>query len=159
MIRLQFVREAALSSQMIAWFSHGAGFSHVDALLPNGQLIGARSDRAGGRPSGVHLRGPGYHPFVHQVIMAVPATKDQQVRFRAFLDQQIGKPYDRWAIWGFILDRDWREADSWICSELQAAALEYAGVLPRLYLEANRLTPRDVALAISAVGATVITIK
>lgn len=46
-IKLQFVREKDLSSQVIAWFSAGH-VSHVDTVLDDGRLLGARSDRVGG---------------------------------------------------------------------------------------------------------------
>jgi hypothetical protein len=51
MIRLQFVLGTGLSSQAIAWFSAGH-FSHVDAVLPDNRLLGARSDVVGGKPPG-----------------------------------------------------------------------------------------------------------
>lgn len=150
MIRLQFVCEAALSSQMIAWFSSGH-FSHVDAVLHGGYLLGARNDWAGDIPPGVRIRPPGYHKFIRRVIMEVPATPEQTKKFYDFLMAQLGKPYDHQAIWGFVLNRDWRENDSWICSELQTGAGE-ASVLPRLYLPANKITPVACAVAFSAVG-------
>lgn len=155
MIRLQFVCENALSSEAIAWFSAGH-FSHVDAVTSDhdlAALVGARSDFVGGAPSGVELRPYNYATFNRRVIFDIPAKPDQKRKFWSFLDDQIGKPYDHQAIWAFLFNRDWREQDSWICSELQAAALEYAGVLPPLYLAANKITPVALALALSAIGA------
>ena len=151
MIRLQFVCEAALSSQAIAWFSAGH-FSHVDCLLANGHLLGARDDTVGGQPPGVRIRPPNYAKWQRRVVMTVPTTRAQELAFYAFLDKQLGKPYDSAAIWAFAFNRDWREPDSWICSELQSAAGEHAGILPRLYLAANKITPVACALAFSAVG-------
>lgn len=162
MIRLSFVCERAFTSSVIARFSAGH-FSHVDALMPSGQLFGARSDRVRCRngmaaPRGVHIRPPAYAKFNRQTIFNVPATKAQQHAFWSFLWPQIGKPYDWRVIWAFALGRDWREQDSWICSELQAAALEASGVLPKLYLAANKITPVSLALALSAIGATAVEI-
>lgn len=151
MIRLQFVCEAALSSRAIAWFSAGH-FSHVDALLPDGSLLGARDDAVGGRAPGVRIRPPDYVRWTRRVVMAVPASAVQTDMFYAFLHRQLGKPYDSAAIWAFAFNRNWREPDSWICSELQSAAGEHAGILPRLYLAANKITPVSCALAFSAVG-------
>lgn len=150
-IQLQFVCEAAISSRAIAWFSQGH-FSHVDAILPDGNLLGARDDSVGGQPSGVRIRPPGYAKFTKRVIMTVPTTQDQADKFYGFLQAQLGKPYDSEAIWAFVLNRNWREDDSWICSELQSAAGEAAGALPRLYLAANKITPVACALAYSAAG-------
>jgi len=166
-IKLQFVCEAALSSQIIAWFSSGY-FSHVDAVLHNGYLLGARNDWTGKGaavvPPGVRIRPPGYRKFSRRVVMDVPATSVQTKNFYDYLMMQLGKPYDHRAILGFLFNRDWREDDSWICSELQTAAGEYtgpelqvasmtaAGILPRLYLPANKITPVACAVAFSAVG-------
>jgi hypothetical protein len=155
-IRLQFVREAALSSDLIAWFSHGGGFSHVDAVGPRGELWGARSDLVGTIPSGVQIRPADYHTFVHRVIFTLQVSPDQRKAFWRFLYAQVGKPYDSKAIWAFAFDRDWRATDSWICSELQMAALEAAGIVPALYVPTVKITPRDVALVISAIGAKVL---
>ena len=111
-IRLQFVC-GAISSQVIASFSAGH-FSHVDALLDDGTLLGARSDRVGGQPPGVQIRSPDYINFSRRVVMEIPATDAQNTTFHAFLHSQIGKPYDSEAIWAFLFNRDWRETDSWI---------------------------------------------
>lgn len=77
----------------------------------------------------------------------------QSRAFYRFLRAQVGKPYDHSAIWGFASGRDWREDDSWICSELQAAALEHAGIVPnQLYLAANKITPVALAFGLSFLG-------
>jgi uncharacterized protein YycO len=153
-IRLQFVCEAALSSQAIAWFSAGH-FSHVDAVLRDGLLLGARSDRVGGKPPGVQIRPPNYAKWIRRTMMTVPATDRQTDDFYAFLLEQVGKPYDSAAIWAFVFNRDWRARDSWICSELQSAAGECAKLFSHpLYLAANKITPVSCALAYSAIGGT-----
>ena len=148
-IKLQFVCEAALTSRMIAWFGAGQ-FSHVDAVW-QGNLIGARSDTCGGSPPGVRIRPQGYHKFIRRTIMDIPASRKNTKAFYDFMLAQEGKPYDSEAIWGFITGRDWREDDSWICSEVVSAAGE-ASVLPRLFSPVWKITPGACALAFSAVG-------
>ncbi len=154
MIRLQFVCGGSLSSQAIAWFSQGH-LSHVDAILPDGTLLGARSDRIRGIEPGVRIRPGAYERWSSRVVFTLPSTVEQEAAFHGYLRRQIGKPYDHTAIWGFVLNRNWRESDSWICSELQAAALEHAGLVPNLYLSANKMTPVAVALVTSAIGAQI----
>jgi len=149
LIRLQFVAERDLGSAAIGWFSAGH-LSHVDAVLPDGRLFGARSDHAGGVPPGVWERPPGYARFARRVIATIPARPAAKIRWRCFLEEQRAKPYDRLAILAFAVNRDWREDDSWICSELQARALEYADIVPPLYLACNKITPVALALAVSA---------
>jgi hypothetical protein len=150
LICLQFVGDNDIGSRLISWFSAGH-LSHVDAVLPDGRLLGARSDKVGGAPPGVRIRPPDYVHFARKVALSMPATDSQMTAFYDFLQRQIGRPYDMSAIWGFVFGRDWRETDSWICSELQAAALEAAGVVPQLYLAANKITPVSLALAVSAI--------
>lgn len=146
MIRLQFSRQADLASDVIAWFTQGE-FSHVDAVMPySGLLFGARTDHN----SGCHYRIPGYAKFVERVVFSIPATAEQETLFLNFLVQQEGKPYDHVAILGFIFGRDWKQPDSWICSELQVAALEYAGIW-KPYVAANKISPDALALAVSAI--------
>jgi hypothetical protein len=189
-IRLQFVAARDIGSSLIRWFSAGP-FSHVDAIVDEaalrllepgtggampagavclvrpGWLFGSRSDRVGGQPPGVQIRPPGYATFSRRVVATIPATEAQLAGFWRFQRAQLGKPYDSTAIWGFAAGRDWRETDSWYCSEDQARALEPpetgswldpnkdgAGIFPEpLYLAANKVTPVALALAISATPA------
>lgn len=153
MITLQFVLGGGLPSQAIAWFSAG-GFSHVDAVGPNGQLYGARSDRVGLIDPGVQWRLPGYANWKQRVVMSLPVAGTTEKLFWDFLLSQQYKPYDSSAIWGFASGRDWRTKDSWFCSELQAAALEASGASPDLYTPINKITPAALALVMSALGAT-----
>lgn len=158
MIRLQFVQGPDISSRAIAWFSAGH-FSHVDAVI-EGQLLGARSDEVWGHDSwigpGVRLRPPDYAAWPKRVVMEIKTTPFQEMAYRRFLFKQIGKPYDKTAILAFVLNRNWRESDAWFCSELQAAALEAAGVFPKLYVDANKITPVALSLAFSAAGGYVV---
>ena len=155
MIRVQFSRGGGISSAAIAWFSSGS-FSHVDAVMPDGTLLGARSDAVGGHPPGVWARPANYEKFRQKVVMEIPCGAFQEGRYYDFLKSQVGKPYDKAAIWAFALGRNWREQDSWICSELQAAAAEYAGIVPKLYLPSNKITPVAYALVCSAIKGKVI---
>jgi uncharacterized protein YycO len=154
MIQLQFVLGTGLSSRTIAWFSAGH-FSHVDLVLPDGYLMGARSDRTGGKPPGVQIRPPNYEKWKERVVISLEATELQKQSVIAFNISQEGKPYDHTAIWGFVSGRNWREQDSWFCSELQAAAMESADLWPPLYTPNNKITPAGLATIISAVGGTV----
>lgn len=151
MIRLRFIEGKDLASKAIAWFSQGH-MSHVDCLLPDGRLLGARSDVRGDIPPGVQIRPGDYVKNVPVVLMGIPCAPSQEETFYDFLYGCIDAPYDHEAIWGFAFNRDWRDPSAWICSELQAAALEHSGISPRLYLAANKITPVALALAVSAMG-------
>jgi uncharacterized protein YycO len=59
----------------------------------------------------------------------------------AWLQQQIGKPYDyTWAL-GLGLQRDWGEDNAWGCSELHERFLEQCG-LTRFVNQPQRVTPQ-----------------
>lgn len=61
---------------------------------------------------------------------------------------QEGKPYDRSAIFGMALDRDWHDPRKWYCSELVAEAFEITGnPLFNINTQVYRITPRDILLS------------
>ena len=153
MIRFQFVLGYGWTSQAIAWFSAGV-FSHVDAVLPSGKLLGARADKADGI-SGVAIREPFYEKWKARIVMSLVVKPEVEAEFYSFLDAQLGKPYDKTAILGFATGRDWRTDDSWFCSELGTAALEQSNACPVLYTPRNKVTPAALATVMSALGAVI----
>lgn len=56
---------------------------------------------------------------------------------------QIGKPYDYTAVIGLGLHREWRDDDSWFCSELVAWAFVQAGSPLFRSDSLHRVTPQD----------------
>jgi uncharacterized protein YycO len=155
-VKLRFVLGSDLASSAIALFSAGY-FSHVDAIVPTASglaLLGSRNDEVGGKPAGVQIRPFGYAPVKRSLVLSVTATAEQETAWLKFLTAQIGKPYDKPAIWAFAFGRDWREPDSWFCSELQAAALESCGIVKSLVFPPNKVTPAELAQIVSALGAT-----
>ena len=60
---------------------------------------------------------------------------------RAWLDAQVGKPYDWSALLGLLMHREWQNADRWFCSELVEACVSKFG-RARFRAEASRVTPR-----------------
>lgn len=148
MITLQFVACGDPASEAIKLFSRGWP-SHVDAVLSDGSLLGARLD------GGVAIRRPNYEPFDRVQRIVLDTAPALEGRFTDFLRQQLGKPYDKLAIAAFAVQRDWRQPDAWFCSELQAAALEACGFFPQpLANPANEITPRDLLLLVSPWRAT-----
>lgn len=142
MLTLQFSTEDGLASEMVRVFSRGWA-SHVDVALPDG-LLGARFQ------GGVRIRAPNYCAFRRIQSVVLSATLAQEETFVQFLRAQVGKPYDATAIAAFAAARDWREPDSWFCSELVAAALETCGWFPHpLAFASNEITPRDLLLVVS----------
>lgn len=105
-IRLQFVLGASLSSRLIAWYGQGyGGYSHVDAVLPDGRLLGARSDAVGGVYPGVRVRPANYEKWVRRTLVELPVTESRAHAWVEALQRQVGCQYDKQAILGFILGR------------------------------------------------------
>jgi hypothetical protein len=139
-IVLQFSTEAGWQSWAIRVFERG-WCSHVDTVMPDGWLLGARSGKDGAPRPGVQLRPPGYAPFTRLERVELVTTEAIAGAYYAFVQAQLGKPYDMTAIAAFAFDRDWRAPDSWFCSEVSTAGLEQSGFVPRLATPANRVTP------------------
>lgn len=142
-ITLQFVAGDGIGAELIEWFSAG-DFSHVDIVMPDGSLLGARLD------GGVRIRSANYQTFHKRAVAVLDRGQSVSDAFIAAAVSQIGKPYDKTAIIGFAAGRDWREDDSWFCSELAAWALEQANTFPHaFYAPASKITPNGLLLAIS----------
>lgn len=147
-VGLQFVRGAGWSSSLIAWFG-AARFSHVDIVLDNGQLLGARWDKTpGDTPSGVRIRPPNYESWADRLRINIPCSVEQHEAFYDYAIRQVGKPYDASAIFAFAWGRDWHDDRAWYCSELAAACLEQAKILIPPPIPLNKVTPGALAIAV-----------
>jgi hypothetical protein len=154
-LRWRFIAEKDVGSRAISWFG-GGQFSHVDLVMPDGQYAGARTaiDKAATNKPGYQLRPADYIKAAVSVVMSLEVTAEQEVAVYKASNAKLGDPYDHLAIWGFVLGRNWEEPGSWICSEAQAQNITCAGICKPLYLTANRITPNDLTLILSALGAT-----
>lgn len=151
-IKLSFVCGADLSSRLIAWYGNGyGGFSHVDAVLPSGELLGARDDAIGDAPPGVQVRPDNYEKWIRRTIVTILCTQEQAVAWERWLRSQIGKPYDSGAIWGFIFGTPSHEQGHWICSACQTGALKQAGLLHPFSVPDSQVTP-DALFLMSTAG-------
>ena len=148
-IVVQFVEGKGFGSSLIEWFDHDR-YSHVDIVLQDGTLLGARDDTILGIPSGVQIRPASYVAGETVLRVSVPCTDEQEDAFYAYAHSQIGKPYDEEAIAAFVVGRDWRDPDAWYCSEYGASCFEKSGRVPPLIAPCNKIAPGDLALVISA---------
>jgi uncharacterized protein YycO len=148
-ITLQFVEGTGLGSGMIKWFGHGL-YSHVDCVLPDGTLLGARSDVMSGAPAGVQIRPAGYVNSDKVRCVHLPATDEQSDRFYDFMKAQIGKPYNKIGIFAFAVNASWTSVGAWFCSQVVTAALQASGWLKDLSEPPNKIDPDDLVLILSA---------
>lgn len=141
-IRLSFVCGSDISSRLIAWYGNGyGGFSHVDSMLPDGSLLGARSDRIGQIPPGVQIRPDNYERWTRRSVVEIPATELRAIAWETWLRKQIGRPYDIQAIWGFVLGERKHGEGRWICSACAFESLEQVNLLKPTPVPAAQITP------------------
>lgn len=135
-IRLRFCSYRGWHSRLVEWFTW-SDYSHVDLVLPSGNLLGAL-------PGGVAVRAPDQP--VRQALFEVQACDE----VLALAVGQIGKPYDWAGVFGIALRHKlgvWREDDSWWCSELIAWCFERAGFPLLRGDDFSSITPRDLLLS------------
>jgi uncharacterized protein YycO len=149
MINIRFVTGNDFISNAIRTGERDGWATHAEAVLADGSLLGAHID------GGVQIRPAGYdkatmtRELVVRLEVSANTSLPAETLFYDFLRAQVGKPYDVTAIAGLAFDRNWREDDSWFCSELMAAALETCGYLPALSATDNHISPRDLLLVLS----------
>jgi hypothetical protein len=150
-IRLQFVLGASLSSRLIAWYGQGyGGYSHVDAVLPDGRLLGARSDAVGGVYPGVRVRPAHYEKWVRRTVVELQVTEGRARAWVETLQRQVGCQYDKQAILGFILGRREHTKGHWICSALQTHALKRVHLLHQVPILDSQVTPDNLFTLVTA---------
>jgi hypothetical protein len=157
MIKLQFSRSTELVSLLIAKACRSQ-FSHVDAVLEDGNLLGAsdspKAPVIAGNPGGVAIRPPNYQPFAIRRTAHIFVPTRVEKRFYEILRSQLGEPFDNSAMHAVFSGRpdsgrNWKDEGAWFCSELKAWALEEAGAfdVPPL-ISKDRVTPPDLLLMI-----------
>jgi hypothetical protein len=155
MIKLQFSTSTEASSALICRISHSP-FSHVDIVLPDGNLLGASDNPNAlvlqGNPSGVAIRPPNYQIFGRKAVAKLAATKEVEEAFYEAAKSQLGEPFDHHALYAFLdgrfdTGRDWRDESAWFCSEHTGWSLERAKFFPfPVVVTKDRLNPPDLLL-------------
>lgn len=156
MLRWRFIAEKDVASRAIAWFG-GGEWSHVDLVMPSGQYAGARTaiDNAPSGSAGYQLRPIDYIKPARSVVLSLEVSAAQEQACYTASNAKLGDPYDHIAIWGFALGRNWAQPGAWECAEAQADNIVKASISKPLYLSANRITPNDLTLILTALGAVV----
>ena len=161
LIRLRLRAGSDCPSRAIAWWGNGFhGFSHVDLLLPSGELLGARSDLITHKgvvyPAGVQIRPWDYEPDIRSAIVIFKSTRAQAAIWEAWARSKIGADYDRRNIVDLITGRRPKlNTGRFICSafgtdSLQLPLLE---LLPPLPVPPQQVTPDSLFIACVAAGA------
>jgi hypothetical protein len=156
-IALSFVCGADISSKLIAWYGNGyGGFSHVDSILSDGTLAGARNDKIQYKdetlPAGFQIRPKDYEEWSRRDIVQLEVADQQAVDWEDWLRHQVGKPYDSGAIIGFLFGFEDHEKGHWICSAAGAGGLIHANVMPKPPVPLHQITPNSLHLMLYALG-------
>lgn len=158
----QIVLQFSTSSDSIANWASAAirrlchsPFSHVDTVLPDGNLLGSSAQGLNspvikGNPQGVAIRPPNYQKWGIRRRMILRTDKANAMINWSMT--QLGKEFDNTALWDFVGDdfpgiRDWRKPDKWFCSEKKAVSFEEGGYFPyQMPWPKNRVSPTDLLL-------------
>lgn len=152
-VKLRFVRGPDWSSRAIARYGlPSAGFSHVDIVLPTGELAGARSDSVGGQPQGFQIRPADYGKWDAVATVALQATWAQVNTGIEWIHSKLGEKYDKPAIWGFIFGMDLHEAGATICSAAGADYLYQTGHVLKWPVPFHEISPDVLYVAMGALG-------
>lgn len=141
MIVIRFVHGIGLTDWAIQKYTWSY-WNHVELWTPAGYL-GAQPD------GGVKVRPYNYLGTSVTEAFRCIDIGDKEPAFWQWAHAQIGKPYDWTAIFGLVARRDWKEDDSWYCSEYIAADFAQVGV-PIVHPFDNqsyKITPRDIGLS------------
>jgi hypothetical protein len=148
-IKLQFVDSSSIYDMAIRAYSHSWP-CHVDAVMPDGRLLGAQSSEMAGVPAGVQIRPADYYTWEKSQVITLNATPDQEKSFWDFLNAQIGCSYNWPSILAFAIGMDVTEKGEWFCSELIAAALEKCSFFDKpLSTPPEQITPGALLLIVS----------
>jgi hypothetical protein len=148
---LRFVQGSGLISQAIVAQSKTAmpfTPSHVETLSEDGLFcIGAHID------GGIAARPAGYDKAetLHELLLTLPATSQQDRAFWDFMKSKIGEPYDWHAIIGFLIPAHEHTVNTAICSAVATLGLRACDWFASpLAAPAHLISPRDLLLMLSA---------
>ena len=80
-------------------------------------------------------------------IRDINIAADKIAEARAWLEAQLGKPYDWTALLSWVVHRDWSEDDAWFCSEM-TETFRTMFEKRRFVVSASRITPQIQAMTV-----------
>ena len=123
----------------ILFFSRG-GYTHAAIILPDDTVIEAYPFRGIRKRKNLTDQMGDAKVEIYEVV----TTPEQDAIIVDFLNKQIGKGYDYWNIFGFVLHTTHEGRTSqgkWFCSELVFAAFQEAGINLLARVEAWMVSP------------------
>jgi uncharacterized protein YycO len=148
MITLRLVSEKRSPISFIIRRVTYSPFSHAEFKLPDGTYLGSLMK------GGVQIRPADYAKYDVEALFVADVTPEVETKIYEFIHKQIGKPYDKLGIINLALQHkdnntgSWKDDTAWFCSELIAAAFEYAGYPLLIVPDADHVTPRDLTTSV-----------
>jgi hypothetical protein len=121
------------------------GYSHVEAVTPDGFYLGAHA-------TGVEKRRMDYDAGavgLREKFVLLTVTADQAAKFYHYLNsaEVLGERYGFWAILGFVFRFNINKAHTVVCSALMTLALRWCLFFPyRLPVFAHKIAVEDLDL-------------
>jgi hypothetical protein len=152
----QYSTSTSFASKLIRTVNHSR-WSHIDLILPGEGLLGVSGiDKSIKDLGGVRIRPFNCWPYLYPPKVAKVRCSDAAARNGIEWGRsQIGKPFDKAALWHFLRDRaglpalgrEWRDPDQWICSEYQTRLAELAPLFSYpLVVTKDTVSPQDTLL-------------
>lgn len=139
-MKVVLYQENDLLGKLIKFFTRGT-YVHCSIILPDNTVIDAKP-----------FHGVVKHNCLNDTIKKdaiitlfdVQTTSDQDIIIIDFLNRQIGKKYDWWSVFGFILyttEEGRKSYNKWFCSELIFATFNKVNISLLERAEAWKMSP------------------
>ncbi len=139
-MKVVFYQENDLLGKIIKFFTRGI-YVHCSVILPDNTVIDAKP-----------FNGVIKHNCLNDTIKKdailtifdVQTTPEQDIIIVDFLNKQVGKKYDWWSVFGFILyttEEGRKNYNKWFCSELIFATFNKVNISLLERAEAWKMTP------------------
>jgi hypothetical protein len=150
-VRIRLVDETGIVAEAIKIWTWD-NYIHVDLIFPGD--INHLPGYLGARADGVKIRPWKYANPTKELFGTIPCTDEQARKVYQFATAQLGKGYDWLNIIGLILHKTMLEKNTWICSQLAAAELEYGGITLFENTPFYKITPRDFSISPNIIWST-----
>ena len=126
-MKIALFKPSSILDRIICFFSRGK-YSHAAIILDDGSVIEAKPFHGVRKVKSIY---DVLDSKESVEVFAVDITTEQTEMVERFLHEQVGKKYDYWMVFGFVIytDEESRKSrNKWFCSELLFMAFLKAGV-------------------------------
>ena len=125
MIKVAQYKGKSLTSKLIKLTSHGK-YSHTAIILPHGDIVEAWEGTDNVRI--IKNLSEGHTPGTEVDIYTIDIPSELERDFIEFVLSQVGKPYNKWGLIAFYLNRlRFNREGEWFCSQLLVGACHSIG--------------------------------